>query len=154
MRVRDALPADAGHITRFNVALAQESEGKALDETVLRRGVERALARPALCRYFMAEIDREVVGQTMLTYEWSDWRDGVIWWIQSVYVLPEARRRGVFRALFDHIERLSRETPDVAALRLYVERDNERARRTYATLGMEQTGYLVYERGYRRNLIS
>lgn len=148
MRIRDATPEDAEIIVRFNGFLAEETEGKHPDEGVLRRGVGRGLARPDLCRYWLAELDGAVVGQTMVTFEWSDWRDGVIWWLQSVYVVPHARGRGVFRALYRHVERLARQDGDVCALRLYVERDNEPARRVYERLGMKGTAYLVYERDW------
>jgi GNAT superfamily N-acetyltransferase len=143
--VRDATPLDAATIGDFNGRLAWESEGKRLDPGVIDRGVRMALERPELCRYFLAEIDGRVVGQTMLTYEFSDWRAGVFWWIQSVYVVPEARQRGVFRALFRHIEDLARATPEVCGLRLYVEQHNAAALATYQRLGMSPSGHLLYE---------
>jgi GNAT superfamily N-acetyltransferase len=143
--IRDAAAADAALIAEFNCQLAWESEHKRLDPAMISRGVERALARPALCRYFLAELDGRTVGQTMLTYEWTDWRDGVFWWIQSVYVLPEYRRRGVFRALHQHVAALARSTPDVRGLRLYVERANEAAQATYQRLGLAPSGHLLYE---------
>lgn len=145
IRIRDALPADAATIAVFNGRLAWESEGKRLDPDVIDRGVRLALQRPELCRYFLAELDGRVVGQTMLTYEWSDWRAGVFWWIQSVYVVPEARQRGIFRALFRHIEQLAGNTPEVCGLRLYVEEHNAVALATYQRLGMSPSGHLLYE---------
>jgi GNAT superfamily N-acetyltransferase len=145
MLVRDATPHDAEVIARFNGALAEETEGRAPDADVLRRGVERGLAQPAMCRYWVAEAGGEVVGQAMVTYEWSDWRDGVLWWFQSVYVAPHARERGVFRALYEHVAALARADPDARGLRLYVEGDNARARRVYERLGMRDAGYLVFE---------
>ena len=96
----------------------------------------------------MAEIDGRVVGQLMITYEWSDWRNGVFWWIQSVYVLPEARRLGVFSELYAHLERLAKATPGVCGLRLYVEHANERAQATYRRCGMVDAGYRVMEVDY------
>src|SRR5690606_20639735 len=101
--------------------------------------------RPSMCRYWLAELDEEVVGQTMVTYEWSDWRDGVIWWLQSVYVTPAARGRGIFRALYRHVEDLAKTDEDACALRLYVERENTRAQAVYQRLGMTPTAYLVFE---------
>lgn len=145
MRIRDASPDDAQTIARFNSAIAEETEGKRPDPGVLRRGVERGLARPEMCRYWVAESEGQVVGQVMVTFEWSDWRDGVVWWLQSVYVAPAARRRGVFRALYDHVAALAKGDADVKGLRLYVERENERAQRTYEAMGMTATAYLVYE---------
>lgn len=144
MRVRDAKPGDAPTIALFNAEMAEETEGRRPDESVLRRGVERGLERPELCRYWVAEHDGEVVGQVMVTFEWSDWRDGVVWWLQSVYVTPAHRRTGVFRALYSHVEREAR-AAEAVGLRLYVERDNTRAHRTYEALGMKPTDYLVYE---------
>ena len=145
IRIRDARPEDRDVIVRFNVHLARETEGKRLPEARLRSGVERLLAEPSRGRYFLAEIDGEIVGSTMLTSEWTDWRDGWFWWIQSVWVEPSHRRRGVFAALYAHVERLARDNPDVRGLRLYVEGDNQRAQDTYGALGMRMTGYRVME---------
>lgn len=148
--VRDATLADAAVVIEFNRLLARESEHKELDVETLTRGVRRALERPDLCRYFVAEWKEGegkpvIVGQSMLTYELTDWRDGVLWWFQSVYVVRDYRGRGVFRALFEHIHRLARTTPDVRGLRLYVEQHNTQALATYQRLGMQPSGHLVYE---------
>ncbi|HVC94588.1 MAG TPA: GNAT family N-acetyltransferase [Pirellulales bacterium] len=145
LTIRDATPADADLIAEFNRSLALESESKHLDPGVLATGVRLALERPELCRYFLAEADGRVVGQTMLTYEWSDWRAGVFWWIQSVYVVPDRRGQGVFRALFKHIETLAKKTGEVCGLRLYVERHNVPAIATYERLGMTPSGHWLYE---------
>jgi GNAT superfamily N-acetyltransferase len=148
INIRDARPDDLSLIVDFNDRLATESEGKTLDRVVLTKGVQRALASPQMCRYFMAEVNGEVVGQTMITFELTDWRDGVLWWLQSVYVRPEFRKLGVFKALFQHIANLARETPDVRGLRLYVEQGNSRAQRVYEQMGMQPGGYLVYEQDW------
>ena len=137
LSLRRAVPADAPVVVEFNRLLARESEGKALDPAVL--------ADPVRGLYFLAEDGGEVVGQTMVTTEWSDWRNGWIWWIQSVYVRPAHRRRGVFRALFEHVHRSARDA-GVVGLRLYVERANHVARQTYASMGLGPTGYVVLER--------
>jgi GNAT superfamily N-acetyltransferase len=158
-RVRDARPADLGDITKFNAALAFESEGKTLDPTVLTIGVQAALADPDRLRYWVAESveSGQVVGQAAVTREWSDWRNGWVWWFQSVYVRPDARRRGVFRALHAQIRSTALELGDVVALRLYVEDANTDAQRTYASLGFRPGGYHVFQEiwperfGGRRN---
>jgi GNAT superfamily N-acetyltransferase len=145
--IRRATPADAPVIVDFNRRLAEESEGKALDPKILAAGVAAALADPdTKGPYFLAQEGNRAVGQMQITYEWSDWRNGWAWWIQGVYVRAEARRRGVFRALYQHVYNLARQDPEVIALRLYVERENQAAQQTYLELGMARTGYLVLER--------
>ncbi|SPE56699.1 GCN5-related N-acetyltransferase [Verrucomicrobia bacterium] len=138
-------------MTDFNVRLAAETEGLQLDPACVATGVAAVLNDPAKGIYFVAESDGAVVGQLMITYEWSDWRNGNIWWIQSVYVKEGFRRRQVFRKLFDHLVRLARETPDVCGLRLYMHGDNLRARQTYERLGMTATRYEVFEMELRRD---
>ncbi|HVX63371.1 MAG TPA: GNAT family N-acetyltransferase [Pirellulales bacterium] len=145
VKIRPAEAADVPTIVEFNRRLALESEAKQLDASVLTKGVQIALERPELCRYFLAETNGQVIGQTMLTYEWSDWRAGVFWWIQSVYVQAEYRGRGVFRALFEHVAELAKAAPDVCGLRLYVEQHNAAAVTTYQRLGMVASGHLLYE---------
>ena len=144
--VRRATPADAAVVCEFNRLLALESEGKTLDPALLHAGVQRALADDNKGRYFLALLDGSIVGQLGVTYEWSDWRNGWFWWIQSVYVRPEARRRGVFRALFQHVLDSAKFDPQVIGIRLYVERDNHSAQGTYEAMGMQRTGYQVMER--------
>jgi GNAT superfamily N-acetyltransferase len=143
--VRDARPEDREVIVAFNLALARETESRELDPAVLALGVERALDAPDRLRYFVAELDGTVMGQSAITREWSDWRCGWIWWFQSVYVVEEARGRGVFRALHQHIREVARASGEVIGLRLYVEQENHRAQATYRALGMEPGGYHVYE---------
>ena len=145
LHVRDATLADAATIAEFNGLLALESENKRLDPDVLARGVRLALRRPELCRYFLAEVEGRIAAQTMLTYEWSDWRAGVFWWIQSVYVVHQRRGQGVFRALFEHIETLAMSTSEVCGLRLYVEEHNAPAIATYSRMGMTPSGHRLYE---------
>jgi len=145
MIVRDARPADRATIIHFNAALALESEQKHLDHAVLGLGVDVALANPDHLRYWVAEANGQVVGQTAVTREWSDWRNGWIWWLQSVYVHADHRTRGVFRTLFQHIRNQARAAGNVIGLRLYVEEHNSRAQQTYQALGMKPGGYHVYE---------
>jgi ribosomal protein S18 acetylase RimI-like enzyme len=144
--IRNAEPTDWATIAEFNGRLASETEDKSLEWELISRGVQRLLADPAKGRYFIAESGGRIVGMTMITYEWSDWRDGWIWWIQSVYVHPDFRGQGVFSRLFRHIETLA-SAEEVRAVRLYVLNDNTRARAIYAGLGMHESGYTVLEAG-------
>ena len=142
--IRTATLGDLEKIVDFNVRLADESEGMSLDRATLRDGVRAVLSHATRGSYYVA-CDGGVVGQMMHTREWSDWRNGDIWWIQSVYVHPDYRRRGVCRALYDHLKALAASEPGVVGLRLYVERENATAQATYAGLGMRNAGYLVMQ---------
>jgi ribosomal protein S18 acetylase RimI-like enzyme len=146
LMIRDASSADVDVIVDYNIRLAAESEGKSLTAETLRQGVLALLADEGHGRYFLACRGSRVVGQVMITYEWSDWRNGRIWWIQSVYVEPESRRSGVFSALFQHIRHLAETTPGIVGLRLYVEENNTLAHRVYRNLGMQDAGYFVLQR--------
>lgn len=148
--VRCGTPADLDFIVECNARLAQETEDKRLDPAKLRPGVQSLLATPEKGRYFIAEFDRRPAGQIMFTTEWSDWRNGYFWWIQSVFVMPQARRSGVFTALFRHLERLARDDAQVCGLRLYVDQHNEAAQRTYRRLGLDTTHYALMEVEFRR----
>ena len=143
--LREGRPDDAELIAAYNSAMAEETEGKALDSDLIGPGVRRLLEDAAKGRYWVAECEGQIIGQLMVTYEWSDWRNGTIWWIQSVYVRPEWRRKGVFSALYRHVESLASDTPEVIGLRLYVEENNKQAQRTYQALGMVNPSYLVME---------
>ncbi|MDB6109371.1 MAG: putative acetyltransferase [Pedosphaera sp.] len=148
MNIRKAVSGDASLITDFNLRLAQESEALQLDSNTVTQGVATLLKDPSKGIYFVAELpEGGVVGQLMITYEWSDWRNGNIWWIQSVYVKEEFRGFGVFKALFDHVERLARDSQEVCALRLYMDKHNDKARRAYRKMGMLEGGYVVFEKG-------
>lgn len=149
LQIRAAVPADAEVIAEFNVRLAAETEHKTLDPPTIAAGVQALLADPRLGRYFLALRDGLPVGQMMHTREWSDWRNGEIWWLQSVYVVSDARQQGVFRALYQHLESLARATPTVVGLRLYVETHNSRAQDAYVRLGMQMAGYAVMESLFR-----
>lgn len=143
--IRQATIADAPVIARFNSLMAAETENKMLDQALLQKGVEAILSDPSKGLYFLAEADGAVVGQTMITYEWSDWRNGTFWWIQSVYVTQEGRGKGVFKSLYEYILSLARSQTNVCGLRLYVEENNTRARQTYERLGMKESHYRMYE---------
>jgi ribosomal protein S18 acetylase RimI-like enzyme len=149
IKIRKAELADAALIADFNIKLAAESEGLRLDPACVAQGVRALLLDPAKGVYFLAEIDGAVVGQLMVTYEWSDWRNANIWWIQSVYVREEARGKGVFRWLFNHLQSAAGEQKGVCSLRLYVHSENAAARRTYEKLGMKRMSYEVYESGLK-----
>jgi ribosomal protein S18 acetylase RimI-like enzyme len=151
IRIREAAPADALVIADFNVQLARESEALELDPSTVQAGVAAMLQDRAKGIYFVAEVDGAVVGQTMITYEWSDWRNGNIWWIQSVYVKPEFRRAGIFRALFSHLQKLAQARTEVCSIRLYVHGDNTRACQSYERLGMRRTKYQVFELDVQRD---
>ena len=143
--VRDATRADVDTLARFNQCLAEETEDKTLDAETVRRGVEAVFDDPDRGFYLVAEREGRIAGSLMVTSEWSDWRNGAFWWIQSVYVRPEARRTGVYTALHRDVRRRAREKKEVCGLRLYVERGNESARETYERLGMTETSYRLYE---------
>jgi GNAT superfamily N-acetyltransferase len=150
VRIRDARRDDLAQIVDYNARLALETEHKTLDRSVLTPGVAAALADPDRLRYWVAEVEAGVgpalvVGQAAVCREWSDWRNGWIWWFQSVYVHPDYRSIGVFRQLHGQIRAEARRTPDVIGLRLYVEVANDRAQRVYQSLGMKPGGYDVYE---------
>jgi GNAT superfamily N-acetyltransferase len=149
VRIRGARADDQAVLVGFNAAMALETEGKRLLPAALARGVGAVLRDAARGRYLVAERDGRVVGSLLLTLEWSDWRDGWFWWIQSVYVAPQARRAGVFRALHAAVLEQARAAGDVVGVRLYVEDHNAAAQRTYESLGMAPAGYRVYERGLR-----
>jgi ribosomal protein S18 acetylase RimI-like enzyme len=147
LTLRRAVPTDVAVVTEFNARLAFETENKALDRTTLEAGVSAVLADSSRGQYYVAEDEKGlIVGQLLITTEWSDWRNGWFWWIQSVYVREEARQSGVFRALYEHVAGLAQYQGDVIGLRLYVERDNLRAQKTYDRLGMSTTDYLLLER--------
>jgi GNAT superfamily N-acetyltransferase len=143
--IRAAVADDWRTIAEFNCRLSEETESTTLDPTAIEPGVQRLLADPRKGRYFVACSDEQIIGQLMHTYEWSDWRNGEIWWLQSVYVHPDFRRQGVFRSLYEHLQNEAESDPDVVGLRLYVERDNEHAHETYEKFGMKRPGYFVMQ---------
>lgn len=145
--IRPAVLDDLPRIVEFNLRLAAESENRELAVDVLTAGVEAVLRDPSKGRYFVA-CDADVpTGQLMHTWEWSDWRNGMFWWVQSVYVAREYRGRGIFRRLIEHLRSLAAAETGVVGLRLYVEHNNAPARAVYDRLGFGPTGYLVLEQG-------
>jgi GNAT superfamily N-acetyltransferase len=142
--IRSATPADLDFIVHCNCALAEESENIQLDAAVLRAGVLALLDARAPGRYFIAEREGRPIGQAMITYEWSDWRNRLVWWFQSVYVVPDERRSGVFRGIYAHVRRAA-QAEGAGGLRLYVHTANRRAQAVYAGLGMNGDHYRVFE---------
>lgn len=144
LHIRPAVLSDLDFVVAGNLALARETENLTLDADVLRDGVRALLEGQAPGAYWIAELDGAVVGQTLITYEWSDWRNRMVWWIQSVYVSPGARQLGVFRAVYAHL-RQAAEAAGAGGLRLYVDTTNVRAQQVYAALGMNGDHYRVFE---------
>ncbi|WP_420789031.1 GNAT family N-acetyltransferase [Shewanella algae] len=145
MLIRKGTPKDTEALVAFNQAMAQETEGLALDSDTLSRGVSTLLKNPAKGFYLVAEIEGEIAGSLMVTFEWSDWRAADYYWIQSVYIKPEHRQKGIYRALYQEVKTLAEKQGGAASFRLYVEQENTRAQQTYQSLGMSQSHYLMYE---------
>ncbi|MEM8733064.1 MAG: N-acetyltransferase [Planctomycetota bacterium] len=148
-QVRLATPADCETLIDFNCWLCSETEDKELDREIVTRGVQRAFEQGDEACYFVAVTEQSpqtVVGSLMLTREWSDWRDGWMAWLQSVYVLADHRGAGVFRLMLEHAATELKKNPDVRGLRLYVELENERAQGAYARNGFKDPNYKVLER--------
>lgn len=144
-RIRLANQGDLETLVQFNIAMADESEGKGLDPERLRKGVIGLLQSDRDGFYLIAEREGKPVGSLMVTYEWSDWRNGRFWWIQSVYVLPSCRRQGVYSELHERVRQLALEDGGACGIRLYVEHENHGAMATYEALGMIRTHYRLYE---------
>lgn len=143
--IRKAETQDIDIIARFNIEMAMETERKHLTPEIITGGVTRLMENPRFGFYIVAEWEGAVQASLMITYEWSDWRNGLFWWIQSVYVTPSARRRGGFRAMYQAVMEMAHETLDVCGVRLYVEKDNDSARQTYLSMGMNECHYSMYE---------
>ena len=145
INIRKALLKDAKIIAKFNSAMALETEGKCLKEKIISAGVENLFKHPEYGFYIVAETENRVVGCLLITYEWSDWRNGLIWWIQSVYIHPEFRRRGIYRQMYSYIKTMALSAKNICGIRLYVEKENTTAQSTYKNLGMIETVYNMYE---------
>jgi GNAT superfamily N-acetyltransferase len=145
IEVRLATPSDSEFLVHGNAEMALETEQLSLDFDRLRDGVHAVFENPARGVYFVATVGTRRAGMMLLTYEWSDWRNGAFWWIQSVFVEPDLRSQGVFKAIYRHVEGLAKATPGVAGLRLFVENHNVRAQNTYQSVGMKRTAYQVFE---------
>lgn len=144
--IRRATLADVPSLVEFNAAMALETEDKTLDRAVLRAGVEGLLAHPDYGFYLVAvDAAGETVGCLLITYEWSDWRNGLFWWVQSVYVTAAHRGQGVYRAMYQQVKQLAQAQGGVCGFRLYVEEHNDVAQATYRRMGMAKTHYLMFE---------
>ena len=152
IRIRRAKPDDTNTITAFNTAMALETEHRHLDQARLRDGVRSILSHPEYGFYIIAEHPNseviQPIGQLMITFEWSDWRNGVFWWIQSVYVVPDQRGRGVYQAMHQYILAQSSEDQRVCGIRLYVARDKQRAHTAYQRVGLFRSPYELYEQDF------
>ncbi len=140
-----ATQTDSSALIAFNQAMARETEGKTLDPRKITPGVAAVLADEKKGFYVVAEQDSKIVGGLMVTYEWSDWRNAWFWWIQSVYILPEARGTGLYRRMYDFVKERAAEAGNVCGFRLYVENDNHHAQKVYDGVGMQASHYLMYE---------
>jgi ribosomal protein S18 acetylase RimI-like enzyme len=145
IKIRVAEKCDLASLVKFNQLMAWETEQKTLDESVLCKGVAALVADHNKGFYLVAEQDNNVVGSLMVTTEWSDWRNGVFWWVQSVYISPDFRRQGVYAQLYAEVKILAEQQQNVCGFRLYVEKENLIAQKTYESLGMEKSHYLMYE---------
>jgi len=142
---RNATREDIPAIVQFQLAMAKETENLELNPQVCAEGVLAVFQRPELGIYYVSDIEGVVAGSLLTTYEWSDWRNGEVWWLQSVYVRPEFRRQGVYRGLYAHIRSIALAREEVRAIRLYVDRRNVVARSVYESLGMNGNHYQVFE---------
>jgi len=144
--IRSASTDDISDIAQFNIAMAQETEERQLDPETIQSGVSGVIQNHAHGFYLIAERDQVAIGSLLITFEWSDWRNGTLWWIQSVYVKPEHRRTGVFKALYDAVIARARAAKSVRGIRLYVEQENLDAQSVYQKLSMQKTPYQMFER--------
>jgi|TARA_B110000977_G_C10837101_1_gene400456 ribosomal protein S18 acetylase RimI-like enzyme len=145
MIIRQATINDAPAIAEFNIKMAKETEGMILISHVISAGVSNMIKNPAMGFYLVAEEDNVIQASLMVTTEWSDWRNGLFWWIQSVYVQPRFRRKGLYSKLYEKVKALSEAKTNVCGFRLYVEHENLVAQQTYRALGMDKTGYQMFE---------
>lgn len=145
IKIRKAKIEDLETIVKFNYNLAKETEDKKLDLEILTKGVEAILSDSAKGQYYVYVIDGKVVGQIMHTYEWSDWRNGMFLWVQSVYVDADYRKKGIYKKLYNQVKNICDNNEGITGIRLYVEKENLNAKATYKSLGMYECNYHMYE---------
>ena len=143
--IRNAEPKDIETIAKYNIKMALETENKVLDEEIITAGVSSIINDSSKGIYWVMEMDKIIIGQLMVTYEWSDWRNGMMWWIQSVYVPKEHRRQGVYSKMYNNLLELAQLDSECCGIRLYVEKENKEAQKTYKKLGMKNAGYEIME---------
>ncbi len=143
--IREANANDISSIIDFQLKMALETENLNLNKKVLTEGVHKIFKDPSKGKYFVAEINEKVIGSTMITYEWSDWRNGTVIWLQSVYILPEYRGQKIFSWIYKHIKQIAEQDTSIAGIRLYVDKTNQHAQSVYQTLGMNGDHYATYE---------
>lgn len=145
IKVKEALEVHAGGIVEFQIAMAMETENLKLDRNLVKKGVKAVFDDVAKGKYYVAQDDDKLIASLMITYEWSDWRNGNVYWIQSVYVLPKYRGKGVFKEMYLHIKDSVKNTPGLSGIRLYVDRNNHRAQKVYNKIGMDGSHYQLFE---------
>jgi GNAT superfamily N-acetyltransferase len=145
INIRKGIPADQETIARFQQAMANETENIRLDQEILSRGIRAIFNDPGKGQYFVAEFEDKIVASLMTTFEWSDWRNSTVWWLQSVYVLPEFRKQGIFRKMYEHVKSEVEKRPDVGGIRLYMVYSNTVAASTYEAVGMDGERYRMFE---------
>ena len=145
MQVRKASTEDIGSIVDFQLKMATETEGIKLDEPTVFKGVSAVVNDSSKGQYYVTQINNQIVASLLTTFEWSDWRNGTILWIQSVYVLQEYRRKGVYRNMYSHIKNLVLENEKLNGIRLYADKSNTPAHKTYQELGMNHDHYITFE---------
>ncbi|WP_298772690.1 GNAT family N-acetyltransferase [uncultured Shewanella sp.] len=145
MQIRQAQQNDKAALVAFNLAMAKETEGRDLDVTLLNQGVSRLIESPEKGFYLVADIEGEIAGSLMVTFEWSDWQAKDYYWIQSVYISPQYRRQGIYKKLYQAVKDRAEAQGGAVSFRLYVEQHNQVAQNTYSALGMQQSHYLLFE---------
>jgi ribosomal protein S18 acetylase RimI-like enzyme len=145
LKIKQARTTDAERIVDFQLKMAKETEDLELDKSLVAKGVKAVFDDPGKGIYYLADFNEQTAASLLITYEWSDWRNAWVWWIQSVYVLPEFRRKGIFQSMYRHITKLSETRSDVGGIRLYVDISNTRARKVYENIGMNGDHYQLFE---------
>ena len=145
MIIREGKLKDKPAIVTFQLNMALETESISLDKTILEQGVSKVFEDESKGKYYVAEMNGEVIASLLITYEWSDWRNKQVWWIQSVYVVNDYRNQGVFKTMYEHVKSIAKSNPNIAGIRLYVDNSNKPAQEVYGKVGMNGEHYKVFE---------